>query len=192
MKTMYTIIYEYDPKALVLNIIKNGKPIGGFTGQEAEHQFQRLLDSEVEIKITDMSESIRRARVRRLRAMWNKQGIDQYREAIMEPYGVTSTADLDLQQLDELIDRFSNKLEVTSRTRALRSDVLVVLDKLGVYADNGDWKRVNAFLMQSRIAGKMLFQLNDEELTSLNRKLQSMLAKKKVSDTETNRLKLLN
>lgn len=189
---MYTIIYEYDPKALVLNIIKNGKPIGGFTGQEAEHQFQRLLDSEVEIKITDMSESIRRARVRRLRAMWNKQGIDQYREAIMEPYGVTSTADLDLQQLDELIDRFSNKLEVTSRTRALRSDVLVVLDKLGVYADNGDWKRVNAFLMQSRIAGKMLFQLNDEELTSLNRKLQSMLAKKKVSDTETNRLKLLN
>lgn len=192
MKAIDTYVYEYDPSALILNIIKNGKPFGGFKGPAAEVQFQRLLETGADITISDMSNSIKNARVRRLRAMWVKQGIDQYRDAILQEYGVSSTADLNLQQLDELIDRFSNKTEVTTRTRTLRSDVMVTLDKLGVYVDNGDWQRVNAFLMQPRIAGKLLYQMSDDELLALNRKLRAMLAKKAEQDTEINRLKLLN
>lgn len=192
MKVIDTYVYEYDANALVLNIKKNGKPFGGFKGPAAEVQFQRLLETGADITISDMSNSIKSARVRRLRAMWVKQGIDQHRESILEPYGVTSTADLSLQQLDELIDRFNTKAEVTARTRTLRSDVMVTLDKLGVYVDNGDWQRVNAFLMQPRIAGKLLYQMCDDELLALNRKLRAMLAKKAEQDTEINRLKLLN
>lgn len=192
MKVIDTYVYEYDPSALILNIIKNGKSFGGFKGPAAEVQFQRLLETGADITISDMSNSIKNARVRRLRAMWVKQGIDQYRDAILQEYGVSSTADLNLQQLDELIDRFSNKTEVTTRTRTLRSDVMVTLDKLGVYVDNGDWQRVNAFLMQPRIAGKLLYQMSDDELLALNRKLRAMLAKKAEQDTEINRLKLLN
>lgn len=192
MKTKEKIIYEFDPATLRLNIKVNGFPSGGFVGPSAERQFARLLETGAEIKISDMTTNVKSARVRRLRAMWIKQGIDQYRESILEPYNVTSTADLSLTQLDELIDRFSNKAEVTARTRALRSDVMVLLDKLGIYADNGDWKRVNAFLMQSRIAGKMLYQMCDDELIALGKKLHSMLSKKAVSDAEINRQKLLN
>ncbi|MPL87610.1 hypothetical protein SDC9_33611 [bioreactor metagenome] len=192
MKVIDTYVYEYDPSALILNIIKNGKPFGGFKGPAAEVQFQRLLETGADITISDMSNSIKNARVRRLRAMWVKQGIDQYRDAILQEYGVSSTADLNLQQLDELIDRFSNKTEVTTHTRTLRSDVMVTLDRLGVYVDNGDWQRVNAFLMQPRIAGKLLYQMSDDELLALNRKLRAMLAKKAEQDTEINRLKLLN
>lgn len=192
MKVIDTYVYEYDPSALILNIIKNGKPFGGFKGPAAEVQFQRLLETGADITISDMSNSIKNARVRRLRAMWVKQGIDQYRDAILQEYGVSSTADLNLQQLDELIDRFNTKAEVTARTRTLRSDVMVTLDRLGVYVDNGDWQRVNAFLMQPRIAGKLLYQMSDDELLALNRKLRAMLAKKAEQDTEINRLKLLN
>ena len=192
MNVIDTYVYEYDHSALILNIIKNGKSFGGFKGPAAEVQFQRLLETGADITISDMSNSIKNARVRRLRAMWVKQGIDQYRDAILQEYGVSSTADLNLQQLDELIDRFSNKTEVTTRTRTLRSDVMVTLDKLGVYVDNGDWQRVNAFLMQPRIAGKLLYQMSDDELLALNRKLRAMLAKKAEQDTEINRLKLLN
>jgi hypothetical protein len=192
MKVIDTYVYEYDPSALILNIIKNGKPFGGFKGPAAEVQFQRLLETGADITISDMSNSIKNARVRRLRARWVKQGIDQYRDAILQEYGVSSTADLNLQQLDELIDRFSNKTEVTTHTRTLRSDVMVTLDRLGVYVDNGDWQRVNAFLMQPRIAGKLLYQMSDDELLALNRKLRAMLAKKAEQDTEINRLKLLN
>lgn len=192
MKAIDTILYEYDPKALVLNIIKNGKPIGGFTGQEAEHQFQRLLDSEVEIKITDMSESIRKARVRRLRAMWVKQGVDQYRDSILSQYGVESTADLNLQQLDELITQYSNQAPASEHVRRQRSIILDLLTKLGVYKDAGDWEAVNAYLMQSRIAGKLLYQMSSDELNALQYKLRAILAKQEVSEKETNRLKLLN
>jgi hypothetical protein len=192
MKPTDKISYLYDPSARRLIIEKNGKPFGGFTGVHAEREFSRLLGTGVNINITDMSNSIKNARVRRLRAMWIKQGVDEYRGAILEPYGVTSTAGLSLEQLDELIDRFKTKTEVTARTRALRSDVMVTLDKLGIYAENGDWQRVNAFLMQPRIAGKLLYQMCDDELLALNRKLRAMLAKKAEQDTEINRLKLLN
>lgn len=184
--------YNYDPGSQRLTAIRDGKPIGGFVSNSAEREFSRLLGTGANINITDMSNSIKNARVRRLRAMWVKQGIDQYRDAILQEYGVSSTADLNLQQLDELIDRFSNKTEVTTHTRTLRSDVMVTLDKLGVYVDNGDWQRVNAFLMQPRIAGKLLYQMSDDELLALNRKLRAMLAKKAEQDTEINRLKLLN
>jgi hypothetical protein len=184
--------YNYDPGSQTLTVIRDGKPIGGFVSNSAEREFSRLLETGADIKITDMSNSIKSARVRRLRAMWVKHGIDQHRESILEPYGVTSTADLSLQQLDELIDRFNTKAEVTARTRTLRSDVMVTLDKLGVYTENGDWQRVNAFLMQPRIAGKLLYQMCDDELLALNRKLRAMLAKKAEQDTEINRLKLLN
>jgi len=192
MKATDKISYDFDPEGQHLNINVNGKYMGGFLGASAEREFSRLLDTGANINFTDMSDSIKSARVRRLRAMWNKQGIDQHREAILEPYGVTSTADLTLTQLDELIDRFNNQPVATPRTRALRSDILVTLDKLGIYSDNGDWKRVNAFLMQSRIAGKMLFQMNDDELTVLSKKLHSMLSKKAVTDAEIERQKLLN
>lgn len=192
MKTKDKLTYDYDPGSQRLTAKINGTAKGGFVGAHAEREFSRLLETGANINFTDMSDSQRKARVRRLRAIWNKQGIDHHREAILHPYGVSSTADLTLQQLDELIERFDMNAEVTASTRALRSDVMVLLDKLGVYADNGDWKRVNAFLMQSRIAGKMLFQMNDEELIVLARKLHSMLSKKAVTDAEIERKKLLN
>lgn len=190
--TEQSLHYEYDPSELILTIYKNGKSVGGFRGHSAEEQFQQLLTTGVSIKITDLTKSIKSARVRRLRAMWIKQGIDKYRDAILEQYGVSSTADLTLQQLDELIDRFSNKTEISGRTRALRSDVMVTLDKLGIYTNNGDWQSVNVFLMNPRIAGKMMFQMTDDELVALNRKLRAMLAKKADLDICINRLKMLN
>ena len=192
MKAVDTIIYEYDPVALILNIIRNGKPFGGFTGQSAEAQFRRLLDSGADINITDMSDSQKNAKVRRLRATWIKQGIDQYREAILEGYGVSSTADLNLQQLDELITQYSNQAPASEHVRRQRSIILDLLIKLGIYNDNGDWRAVNAYLMQPRIAGKLLYQMSSDELNALQYKLRSILAKHEASENEINRQKLLN
>lgn len=184
--------YEYDPNRQTLTVIRGGKTIGGFVSQSAEREFSRLLESGAEINITDMSNSIKSARIKRLRAMWIKQGVDQYRDAILQPYGVSSTADLSLQQLDELIDKFNTQREVTPRTRALRSDVMVTLNRLGVYADNGDWSRVNEYLLNPRVAGKLMYQMTDDELANLNRKLRSILAKNMAISAEVERQKLLN
>jgi hypothetical protein len=179
IKKVETVKYEYDPSALILNIKVKGKVHGGFIGQSAETQFSRLLETGVEIAIVDMSKSIKSGRIRRLRAIWNNLGIDKFRDAILEPYGVSSTADLTLEQLDELIKRFTDdKQPVSAQIRALRSDVLCCLNKLGIYATSDDWKAVNGFLMQPRISGKLLFNMSAEELATLNKKLHSILSKK--------------
>lgn len=184
--------YEYDPNRQTLTVIRGGKTIGGFVSQSAEREFSRLLESGAEINITDMSNSIKSARIKRLRAMWMKQGVDQYRDAILQPYGVTSTADLSLQQLDELIEKFNTLREASPRTRSLRSNVLVTLNRLGIYVDNGDWARVNEYLMNPRIAGKLMYQMTDDELIDLDRKLRSILKKNMAISAEVERQKLLN
>lgn len=192
MKTKDKVIYLFDPDAQRLNITINGRPSGGFTGAAAERQFERLLETGADITITDMSESLKKARVRRLRAMWIKQGVDQYRESILSQYGVESTADLSLQQLDELIDQYSNQAPASEHIRRQRSIILDLLTRLGIYKDKGDWEAVNAYLMQSRIAGKLLYQMSSDELNVLQRKLRSILTKREESELETNRQKLLN
>ncbi|MBS4041618.1 MAG: hypothetical protein KGZ81_13600 [Flavobacteriales bacterium] len=192
MKAIDTYVYEYDPNALVLNIMKNGKQFGGFIGQPAEQQLKRLLDSGADITITNMSESIRKAKVRRLRAIWVKQGIDQYRESILSQYGVESTSELDIQQLEELIDQYSNQAPVSEHVRRQRSIILDLLNKMGIYKDNGDWKAVNAYLMQPRISGKLMYQMSSDELNVLQQKLRAIIAKQLASEAEINRKKLLN
>jgi hypothetical protein len=194
MKTEEKVIYQYDPACNRLNIVINGSASGGFVGPSAERQFNRLLDSGAEINITDMSNAIKNARVRRLRAIWFKLGIDQHREAILEPFGVSSTADLNLEQLDELITRFSAEANKPANEliRKLRSDVLSQLNRLGIYSTNGDWAAVNNFLMSDKIAGKVLYNLNEEELRVLRKKLHSIITKKQAQDIDQGRQKLLN
>ncbi|MGQ1889157.1 hypothetical protein ACT29H_01820 [Thermophagus sp. OGC60D27] len=118
-----------------------------------------------------------------LHALLFKLGALPNKKDILSSYGVTSTTELTEQQLDDLIERLKiaiNKRYNTTRTiRQWRSNVLVMLNKCGVYADNNDWERVNKFLLDKRIAGKMLYEMNIEELKTLYRKLASIAKKRK-------------
>lgn len=194
MKTKDKLTYDYDPGLQRLTAKINGADKGGFVGAHAEREFSRLLETGANINFTDMSDSQRKARVRRLRAIWIKLGIDQHREAILEPFGVTSTADLSLDQLDELITRFSAEANKPANEliRTLRSDVLTQLNRLGIYTTNGDWTAVNNFLMSDKIAGKVLYNLNEEELRVLRKKLHSIITKKQATEIEEARQQLLN
>jgi len=101
----------------------------------------------------------------------------EYKADMLAGYGVESTKDLTNDQLDELIERLNDmqrkrKGEVPKAVRRQRSVILTILNKMGIYADNGDWSRVNAFLMQPRIAGKLLYEMNSDELLALARKLR--------------------
>lgn len=173
--------YTYDPVNERLTITDGGRNMGGFVGRMATKQWLKLLQQGKDITLKDMDrEPERRQKVKRLRALWITQGIDNYREAILEPYGVTSTADLDHDQLDDLIANYTASTgsdAVPETTRKLRSQVLTLLQKLGVYATNDDWHSVNRYLMNPRIAGKLLYQMNDTEMKALTRKLWAIIAK---------------
>ena len=176
------ITYTYDPAVRRLIAFADGKPRGGgFAGPDAEARYHALLMSGADITLTDMqSKSEHAFKVRKIRAIWIKLGVDQYRESIIEKYRVSSTADLTAEQLDELIAFWSAEANKagSDRVRGMRSEIMVQLNRLGVYATSTDWSRVNAFLLDKRIAGKLLYQCSEEELVALRRKLYAILAQK--------------
>lgn len=64
--------------------------------------------------------------------------------------------------------------------RKARSGVLRQMQLWGV--DTTDWKRVDAFCQDKRIAGKMFRYLDEEELAALNTKLRVMNRKKRATE----------
>lgn len=129
-------------------------------------------------------------KIRRLRALWIKQGCDKYRDAIIAPYGVTSTADLKEEELDSLIKTFSQgfKSDVPLEIRNQRSLILKLLTEMNIYRNDGDWKPVNEFLMSEKVAGKVMYQLSLEELKEVVIRLRAIKDKFKARDKEIQRL----
>lgn len=122
-------------------------------------------------------------RIRTFHALLANVGIMDQKSAILEGYGVESTKDLSDEQLNEVNDRLrqmqDSKNEAPLAIRRKRSTVLERLEILGVYKPNDKkkWERVNAYLLQKRICGKLLYELNEKELTALAVKLR-VIAKK--------------
>jgi len=185
----------YDPQRSRMIVENNGRTFG-FVGKIAEEKFIESLESGIDVIITDMSDNNERKRkIRVLRAIWIKLGIDDMRESILEPYGVKSTADLTLDQLNELLRGFSdnnNRNETSKPVRDMRSRVLVQLQELGVYNNDRNWDHVNNFLLDKRVAGKKLYEMTLSELKALEIKLRSIVAKHLKAVAEADRLKRMN
>ena len=113
----------------------------------------------------------------------HRLGIMSSKAEILASVGVDSTLELTENELDDLIYRLKQmdlaRYEPTPLMREWRSNVLTVINQLGIYANNGDWTKVNAFLLDSRIAGKLMYELTVPELKVLHRKLKSIQRKQK-------------
>jgi len=107
------------------------------------------------------------------------------KESILHGEGVSSTKDLNDEQLDNLIDRLVNieeskNAKTEAATRRSRSKVLRQLEKMGISTMNG-WERVNAYLCQPRIAGKMLYEMSLDELEGTFKKLCAIMRKEETT-----------
>lgn len=132
-----------------------------------------------------------KSKIRTFNAMLTKLGIQHEKEHILSGYGVSSTLDLQEAQLDELIERLSKMQEAKTQAplslRRKRSTVLDLLTQMGVYKPESAtrWQRVNEYLAQPRIAGKLMYEMNEEELEALARKLRAIKIKRdKALDAE--------
>jgi len=187
--------YEFDPEADRLAIFDGDKNLGGFIGKGATREFLEALEKGAEVSIINRNNGMEKSKkVQRLRAIWISQGIDKFRGAILENYGVDSTAKLNLEQLDELIKQYSaaNNHPVSETVRKLRSFVLTQLNVIGIYNTADDWAAVNAYLMDKRICGKLLYLLTESELKNLVRKLHSIATKKVLVDEYKEKFSRLN
>jgi hypothetical protein len=96
----------------------------------------------------------------------------------------------DMQKLVDEINGHKPRNPDTVELKRLRSAILHRLQKHGI--DTTDWSRVNAFMRQSRIAGKTLGEMSIEEMKALIPKLQNILAKDKAKRAQIERLAQLN
>ncbi len=188
--------YKYDPETRVLFIYDGEIHTGSLKGHRAWTEVSRLIQNGIDVIYTDMNTNSRNEhseKVRRLRAIWIKLGIDQHRESILEPFGVTSTTQLSIKQLNDLIDYYGSNTTIlaTPEVRKLRSQLLTILTKLGIYTEN-NWSQVNDFFMDKRIAGKLMNQLTEQELKDTRKKLNSVLSKMEARNQDDARKSALN
>ncbi len=176
MEEKYT--YSYDAQANALCVLKNGEKIGHFENEHAEKLLKQLIENgDNNITLTNMINNNERNRlIRTFHACLAKQGIMEHKADILSGYGVESTTELTNEQLQELIDRYSVTREKTStadvEVRRLRSDILVILNKIGIYATNNDWTAVNDFCLKH--TKKMLFQMTVPELQKARRQFNAI------------------
>jgi len=130
-------------------------------------------------------------RIIQLHAALNAAQALPFKADMLAAYGVESSKELTAAQADELIGRLNDmqeerKKEAPKATRKLRSQVLTLINQLGIYADNGDWSKVNQFLLKPKIAGKLLYEMDKAELEALKRKLHAMVRKREKQIQEEN------
>ncbi len=100
-----------------------------------------------------------------------------------------------IADMQRLVNRIDKKPEPkgTANEQAikkLRSAILHRLQKHGV--DTTNWNDVNRFMENPRIAGKRLYDMQEEEMRVIIRKLESILRKDKQKQAEIARMTKLN
>ncbi len=179
MNTSYQtqVIIYYDPAARNIMFIQDGKPTHGFAGSIAEQKFIEHLDTGATIILINKEMERKKAKIKQFNAILATRGLMDLKRDIVAQYGVKSTKDLTESQLDEQI-AILNQTDTPAAIRAARSSVLHQLGKLGITGSKEDgWGRVNNYLLQPRIAGKTLYQMDKKELEACARKLRAILNK---------------
>lgn len=132
------------------------------------------------------------AKIKRIHALLANTGLMHSKHDILHhSYGVESTTQLTLEQMDHFIDRLQSlqgkRKQASDDIRRARSVVLRILSRMGIMDSQDpsiqyvptDWKRVNAYLSDSRICGKLLYECNLQELKALAEKLRMIERKER-------------
>jgi hypothetical protein len=126
--------------------------------------------------------------IRKFHALLKEVGIEGQRENLLHGYGVDSLTELTDKQLSDLVTRLEGmkktRYEVSDAMRRSRSVIITLLTDMEIYDPHTrDWERANAYLMEARIAGKLMYEMTLEELKALARKLR-LIIQKNNSDAE--------
>ena len=139
----------------------------------------------------------RNSHYRKMHALLKDIGIESSKPFLLEGYGVEHTNELSDQDLMHLVDRLikmkseKNSFQ-DSEKKHWRSVILTLLNKYGIYVTNNDWSMVNQFLLQKKIGGKMLYEMSITEIQAACLRIRIILAKRKETNQEYNRLSQLN
>ncbi len=128
-----------------------------------------------------------KVKIKAMHALLAQKGLMQSKADILAGYGVESSKDLTVTQLNDLLDWLKGQKTPTQHRqervaappelRKVRSQSMDLLTRLGVYVDSGSWARVNAYLQQPQIGCKPLYDTTVADCVALNKKLYAILDK---------------
>lgn len=131
--------------------------------------------------------------ITRFHALLSQTGLKANKADMLAGFAVSSTKDLTREQIEELNNRLQEILDAKGTGQApptlrkKRSIVLDLLSKMGIYKDSNSWTAVNKFLLDPRIAGKLLYEMDEVELDKLARKLRLLKRKQDSKQAELDR-----
>lgn len=141
-------------------------------------------------------EFIRKRQYSKFHALMHQLGISDNKADLLAGYGATSTKELTDKDLAHLIKRLMDMLDsrynASKEVRKYRSIALALLNQYGIYVTNGDWRSVNKFLSNKKVAGKLLYEMSIPEMKALCTKLRSMINKQKKKLAKEKTLSILN
>lgn len=115
-------------------------------------------------------------------ALMSKSGAQRYKQDVLTPYGVERLRDMTEAQLAHLKDRLiaicKNRETTHEETRKLRSMVLSLVQDYGYRAREGDWSEVNQFLLRPQVGGKLLYEMDDDELIKCGKRIRVLIRKR--------------
>lgn len=121
------------------------------------------------------------SKLRIFHGLLKEAGVLANKADILAGLGVDSASDLTDAQLTEVSNTLrgliAKKNDAPVEVRRARSRILTLCTDLGVF-DGRNWNRLNEYLKNPRICGKVLYELSLIELKALNRKLSHLLREK--------------
>jgi len=100
----------------------------------------------------------------------------EHKASILAGFGAGSTNELTVDQLSALCNTLEHQVSVrhtvSDDVRKKRSIVLSLLDDLGIKGKGKDWTAVNNYLSDPRVSGKVLYEMDAEELSACAIKLR--------------------
>lgn len=131
-------------------------------------------------------------RIRKIHALLAATGLMHSKaDIIYHAFGVESTTELTMSQMDQLILRLAEiqrkRHNADASLKEARSRVLRILSRMGIMDTTDpavryipqDWRRVNAYLSDPRIFGKLLYEGTIDELKALAIKLHAIERKER-------------
>lgn len=131
--------------------------------------------------------------IARFHTLLSKTGLTANKADMLAGFEVNSTKDLTREQIEVLNTRLQEILDEKSdektplAIRRKRSTILDLLTQMGIYKGSSAWTAVNKFLLDPRIAGKLLYEMDEVELDKLARKLRLLKRKQDSKQAELDR-----
>jgi hypothetical protein len=182
----------YEPLGNRLTMYKDNKVVYGYVGSVAHSKMLECATKRIDITFKNSDDMEKKKLIKQMHAMMAKKGLMHLKPDILGVFEVESTKDLTYEQLETVI-MWLNETDSEYELRQKRSVVLYWLGRLGIKGSKQEgWDDVNRYLMQPRIAGKMLYEMSVKELDECTARLRMIHSKAEATSGRINRLKIMN